>query len=251
MGRHGNYQHQLRAEPLRELPGLPPLPNPDTGEPFPPHGCAFEQWRRANRQPEHWPYQRPIPPDGEGPVLAWRNESLTKSVIWYIGTAVALMLLSGLAILVTVGDPVYAPMKFWQLWLVVLVSAYVFKNPLKFEVQGSGAYWYKWGFRKQWYQRIPRQETIFFYDLVSIAIEKQPGQYMMRLEDMHGNVTVKPVFRFQDDRRIWDLMYNGFLYSIANGAEYGEDEVRVLEFDKSPYWDAVLRNRRGEGQPSD
>lgn len=245
MGRHSYYNNERRQdEALRSIPGLPPLPDPETGRPFPPAGNGFHAWRRRNRQPDIWPYQKPKKPEGtEGPLLAWMNGSLRVAFALYALVVVVLMLAIGVVVTLRDGDPIYSPMKYWQLWALALIAAPFISNPLSFDIQGAGAYWYAAGKRRQWYQRRTFMLSVCTYDLILIEVEQRPGREMLRLDDMHGNGILQPIAYFQENQSIWDLVYNGILYSVASGAEIGEAEVETLELDQSPYWDAVVRHR--------
>lgn len=49
----------------------------------------------------------------------------------------------------------------------------------------------------------------------------------------------------QQDQRIWDLVYNGILHSVANGATVSKQAIGILQLDKTPA--LRIREQRGLG----
>ncbi|GAA3564826.1 hypothetical protein GCM10022222_55720 [Amycolatopsis ultiminotia] len=47
-------------------------------------------------------------------------------------------------------------------------------------------------------------------------------------------VLTRSTEELQRDRRIWDLVYNGILHSVASGAQVGNQAIGILQLDKTP-----------------
>lgn len=243
MAKHDHAGRNL--SPLENIPGLPPLPDAQTGEPFPPDGRAFvSAWKEPVNQQDRWPYRKPESPADLGPMLFWRSDRIWIQLLVYVAWVVLIMVGVGVVAAVQ-GDEFYGPFTAWPVWLVAIVAAYFVGNPLSLTWASAGAYWFQWGQRKQWYHRLMpnkrRSQLVHLYDLVQVSID--PGRTQkLTLADAHGNVISLPVFQYQHDRRIWALIYNGILYSYANGANADPATVKLLEIDKTPAYDVRRSN---------
>ncbi|MGH3949391.1 MAG: hypothetical protein ACRDSE_09735 [Pseudonocardiaceae bacterium] len=108
----------------------------------------------------------------------------------------------------------------------------------------AGADWVQWGMRKRWYQRRAHRGYLKIYELVSVTADAAGPTLYLRLEDAEGNVLYRMRHALQGDRRIWDLLYNGILHSVANGAEIDTLAIGMLKLDETPA--LRLRDRAGE-----
>src|SRR5699024_2967326 len=121
---------------------LPPRPDSETGEPFPPHGRA---WYGRDRAPEDDPdretrvSRKPDPPAGKGPVLAWHQANAR----WKVGLfLVSVALIAGGLILIQLINGNSTPFEvlaYWQVWVVVLVGSLLITRRLAFSRVSAGA----------------------------------------------------------------------------------------------------------------
>lgn len=67
-----------------------------------------------------------------------------------------------------------------------------------------------------------------------------------RLELYDKDVGIARSFQeLQQDRRIWNLVYNGILHSVANGATVSKQAIGILQLHNTPA--LQLREQRGVG----
>jgi hypothetical protein len=185
---------------------LPPRPDPQTGRPFPPHAPAYTG-RKKSTVPRG---DAPPPPPGQSPVLAWHRASPMKNI--------SLRLLAIVAVMVFY-DFIRAPClcaALANLWICLIVP--VFGTPLL--VIGwrlrrnftAGADW-----------AMLRDKWVRTYELTSIEARTEKVKrktyttlYLVDSEDRELQFGIR---RFLGGRPFWDLLYNGILHSVANGAE--------------------------------
>ncbi len=136
---------------------------------------------------------------------------------------------------------------YWQIWIIILVFAYLASGPLDYQTTSAGADWIKWDYNKRWYQRRARSNHLKIYELTRIEGYFAGGMLHIRFEDHEGRGADRQVGDLQRDRRIWDLFYNGLLHSVANGAEINRTAVELLKLDETP----ALRLREQRPQPED
>ncbi|WP_216207018.1 hypothetical protein [Amycolatopsis aidingensis] len=229
--------HHRRKTPQRtwhEFPQLPPRPNPDTGEPLPPHAPGYSGPDHPGNNPRlAGPmFGPPEPPPGMGPCLAWHRDDITGNIRRYI-VALAILALGSSVLSLLRGDTFGDALTYWPVWIVIVVFAYLMSDPLTFKTMSAGADWLQWGTRKRWYHRTPRAGHVKFYDLVSITASGSGITIYLRLEDTEGNVLYRMPHALQQNRHIWDLLYNGILHSVANGAEIDNLAIKALRLDET------------------
>ncbi|MGH3519497.1 MAG: hypothetical protein ACRDQ7_19175 [Haloechinothrix sp.] len=215
---------------------LPPRPDPQTGEPFPPQGRSF---LGSDTKPEDDPDRetrlahRPEPPEGMGPVLAWHKENLRGKAGLFL-TTVGIFVV-GLTILSLLrGDGGFDWAQFWFIWLGILGVSFLITRPFSYWVTSAGADWLqiqriRWG--------ATRGNYVKLYELAKIDAYYGGGNIFLTLWDGERG-TEQSFHDLQQDRRIWDLIYNGILHSVAAGAEVSRrawgilslNEVRGLRF---------------------
>lgn len=211
-------------------PALPPRPEPQTGEPFPPHGRAFKGIDRApelNRSRETRLSHKPDPPPGMGPALVWHKESKRGKVTTFVGSF-ALLFVGGSLIAVLDGGGPFDWMGAWQLWAIILVTAYLITGPLTYVVLSAGADWFqattvRFGVRR-------KTTVIRFYELREIKADFAGVTWWLTLMGDEGGIHLA-LHEWQYDRRMWDLVYNGILHSVAAGAECPKLTRQLLELD--------------------
>ncbi|GAB3496411.1 hypothetical protein [Amycolatopsis cihanbeyliensis] len=241
----GRHREPEPSRTWYEFPELPPRPDPDTGKPFPPHAPGFKNDKGVNA--EHDPGRstklshKPEPPESMGTVLAWHRHSRLANIHGFL---VALAIMAGGAVLIALlrGDLGY--LGYWQIWVIVLVFAYLASNPFSYQTTSVGTDWIKWDYNRRWYQRRARSNHLKLYELSRIEGYFAGGMLHLRFEDLDGRGADRQVGDLQRDRRIWDLFYNGLLHSVANGAEINRVAVELLKLDETPAM--RLRNQRPE-----
>ncbi|WP_275294958.1 hypothetical protein [Amycolatopsis sp. La24] len=214
------------------IDALPPRPDRETGEPFPPHGLSY--FRGGEAASEHDVHResrlahRPDPPPGLGPVLAWHRESrrgkialiLTSAAILIAGTLViSLFHRGGLGILTA-----------WPIWAVIVVAVFLISSPFSYFTYAAGADWLmvertRWG--------VKSRAWIDTYELTKIDAAYGGTTFHLWLYDKDMGLT-RSSEELQRDRRIWDLVYNGILHSVANGAQVSNQAIGILQLGKTP-----------------
>lgn len=211
---------------------LPPRPDRETGEPFPPHGLSY--FRREEAAPEqdvrreNQLADRPDPPPGLGPALAWHRESrrgkialiLTSALILIVGAIViSLFHQGGIGILAA-----------WPIWAIVAVGVFLISSPFSYFTYAAGADWLmversRWG--------VKSRAWVDIYELTRIDAAYGGTTFHLWLYDKDMGIT-RSSEELQRDRRIWDLVYNGILHSVAGGAQVSPQAIGILQLNKTP-----------------
>lgn len=192
------------AEPLGAA-HLPPKPDAETGQPFPPHAPAYAA--KPKGSPDTDPDRdnssaaRLRPPAGQGPTLvsyqASRAKALRLSIYAYIVIMLGIFIVRGFAT---------DWMHFWWIWVAMAAgAALVYPIVLK-EGSAAGAEWVMMA--KAWVRT---------YELTSVKAYTYSNTLNLHLVDRDGRTLKTAIDRLQDDRRIWDLAYNGILHSVVEG----------------------------------
>lgn len=235
-------------QPRNRYPALPPPPDSQTGEPFPPHGLGF-RGDADKPVPEHDPYRetrlsdKPEPPEGMGPVLAWYKESKRGKLIGFLG-GFAVLVTGATLISYLNGDGAFDWVKYWQAWVILSVGCLLATGPLTYLVYSAGADWFKFDVVKFGIRR--RSTVIKLYDLKKITAEFGATEFYLKLSDGKNSLDLT-FLEFHYDRRIWDLVYNGILHSVAAGAQLNNIALERLELDQVPQ----LRDPTGHGSDVD
>jgi len=187
---------------------LPPKPDPETGQPFPPHAPAYTSTDKGDpaldRDRDTSLSAKLRPSSGQGPTLVWYQASRRKAV-----TAVA-----GVYALVMVGIFIVQGfttdwMHFWWIWVAMAAGAALAYPIVMKESSAAGAEWVM--MNKAWVRT---------YELTSVKAYTYSNSLNLHLIDRDGRKLQTNISRLQDDRRIWDLAYNGILHSVVkNGAD--------------------------------
>lgn len=179
---------------------LPPVPDRETGEPRPPVASRGESSGEEVTPAGSLPGSHPPLPEHLGPALEWtsppqRVRRLT--AIWMIIIAVVF--------LTVVNGPGW--MSLWETWLVVVAGgAFMYWRNGR-EWFAAGAAWAQAG--KSW---------VNTYELVKIKFSVDGVNRVLRLKDSSGREIYSFRLReFQANPRMWDLVYNGILHSVASG----------------------------------
>jgi hypothetical protein len=182
------------------------MPDRETGLPRPPRAPNF----LGNRLPPEDDLSRdsrlsgkPQPPDDQGPVLAWyrssRRGAVSAGIVGVVVIVGVLYLIKGFNVKV---------FEYWWVWLVAILAGAGIYFSTKKSWCAAGADWFT--FQKSWVKT---------YELAEIKTRFFSNTIYVYLTDEDGRKVEAPISIIQEDRLIWDLLYNGIRHSIARGAE--------------------------------
>lgn len=183
---------------------LPPRPDPTTGEPRPPRAPGLLHQRSAKQQERARvtdPSKAPAPPAGEGPLLTWFKNSRREALLitaWVLPAfPIGVTVLQGFSI---------EWMKYWQPWVVlplIMLAIYSVQRTVECSV---GAEWLQVG--KTW---------VRLYELTKITAKHRSSAIHIDFEDSAGREVLVQADDLQNNREMWDLVYNGILHSVIGG----------------------------------
>ncbi len=191
------------SQPFLTAAELPPRPASATGEPRPPRAPGFHKEEKPAKEldRDRRLSKKPTPPTGQGPVLEWykssRRAALIASLIGFVIVVVLLTLVQG-------GD--IAWMSIWYVWLIVLLSAVGVYTSSRSVECSAGAEWLQQG--KTW---------VRLYELTEVKARARSNAIHLDLTDSDGRWVKINSSDIQEDRDMWDLVYNGILHSVIAG----------------------------------
>jgi len=156
----------------------------------------------------------PAVPEGQGPVLEWFQTTTRDSLI--AGILVAVLV----AAIFTLKDWGFGWISVWWLWIFVVACPLIFYLYGRGERLAAGADWYKYGRR-----------YVKTYELTSVKVQgtSAGAAWDLDLEDSSGRKLTTQLGVIQQNPRLWDLVYNGILHSVRNGAETNRRAVERLQ----------------------
>lgn len=191
----------LRPSYLR-VAELPARPDPWTGQPRPPHAPGFAGSDRPDKRDRITdPAKAPAAPEGQGPVLAWYKSSRRGA---FKVSAVALLVLCPLGVTIDQGFSV-AWMRVWQAWLVLVVGCVLIYFARRSVQCSAGADWLR---RKNGWVKL--------YELIKVTAHRGSNTLYLHLKDHDGRELQIKVDDLQENRLMWDLVYNGLLHSVID-----------------------------------
>lgn len=181
---------------------LPPIPNPWTGEPWPPAAPHGKRRDPAVPVPDPEKYSSP---EGLGPVMVRDQTTYRELIPLCAGVAVSFVLMgvvhnSGFGFLFT-------PSMKW-LWLLLAAIIGLIVWSFRSDTVAAGTQWVQW--RKRW---------VSVYELARVDISDESG-HSVPLLTLVDSSDRKIVAKWTDISRVpgvWDLVYNGILHSVASG----------------------------------
>ncbi|HET8994346.1 MAG TPA: hypothetical protein VFN32_11140, partial [Rhodococcus sp. (in: high G+C Gram-positive bacteria)] len=97
--------------------------------------------------------------------------------------------------------------QWWWFWVIILTGAWMMFRAYGNSWAAAGATWVQW--RSSW---------VDTYRLTRIRFSADGYARVLRLKDAHGNkIHSFKIHDLQSNPDLWDLVYNGILYSIASG----------------------------------
>lgn len=170
----------------------------------------------------------------------WHRDSVAGQVFRYM-VALAVAVAGVVVISMLNGDGPRDLLRYWQIWGIVLIGAYLMSSPLDVRMVSVGADWFQIGRGRRWYHRGP-VETSFLklYELAEVTGSADGGAPELYLSDGEHAMRLR-IDELQPDRRTWDLVYNGILHSVAAGAKVDAISAALLHLDEAPVVGAQLR----------
>lgn len=214
-----------------EMLGLPPRPDRETGEPRPPR--APNTRGDEDESYQMWDAKRvPTPPEDKGPPLQWHVLSHPTTRLGMF----ALLLVAMVAFLIvregTDTDPGpygrWSWLGSWKVWLFLsaLCAGYVwYASRTKLS---AGAEWL-----------MDRSSLVMLYELSEIRVYRK----RLHLRDIHGGIVRPHLSEVQENQDLWDLVYNGIVHSVVNGAWLSQRAMGEL------YLRALLIHMDNQGIP--
>jgi len=147
-------------------------------------------------------------------VLEWFQTTTRDSLI--AGILVAVLV----AAIFTLKDWGFGWISVWWLWIFVVACPLIFYLYGRGERLAAGADWYKYGRR-----------YVKTYELTSVKVQgtSAGAAWDLDLEDSSGRKLTTQLGVIQQNPRLWDLVYNGILHSVRNGAETNRRAVERLQ----------------------
>jgi hypothetical protein len=189
---------------------LPPKPDPDTGLPRPPAGPLDNSWGSSHRHPTDRTTVAPESPPGQSRTLEWIPRSWKKFKqysIFYV------ILLVGF---ITLKDWGIAWVEDWRVWLMVAVlSGLGALATWSSDDMAAGADWFRYG--KTW---------VKIYELTEVKLDKAMVADNLELKDAVGHEVSITITSIQNNLDLWNLVYNGILYSVHEGGAMVNERAR-------------------------
>jgi hypothetical protein len=205
MGRHDAHSVNLPEQPS-------PIPDAVTGLPRPPR--APREWQGYNPTPvDHEPRNPPPDPDDLGQRLEWNQHSRRDMRVADLGI---IALFAGFATWRAGG---LAWMTWWWAWLVLglwLAHGWWFSRHGNW--LSAGAVWVQ-----------QDENWVNTYELTRIRFTVSGLNRVLKLTDSSGrNIHGLVIRSVQSNQPMWDLVYNGILYSVASGNCDISDKARAV-----------------------
>ncbi|MHA6798921.1 hypothetical protein [Bounagaea algeriensis] len=187
---------------------LPPKPDPVSGEPRPPRAPGFNKGDKPpkdqDRDRDQSIRRMPSPPEGEGRMLEWYRHSQRNAILGgllgFVFIVIGVTLLQGFNL---------TWMTIWWMWPLIGLFALGVYSSFRSVECAAGAEWLKVG--KSW---------VRMYELTEIKARHRSHSIHLDFKDSTGRELMVKSDDIQEDRDIWDLVYNGILHSvIAGGAK--------------------------------
>lgn len=127
------------------------------------------------------------------------------------------------------GDKWLAWTSWWPLWVFFGVISAAASSPLSITTHSAGPDWYDRTTMRLGVFRT-HDTTIRLYELNYVGIEVTNAM-RLHLEDRYAALTLE-FGEWQYTRLMWDLVYNGIVHSVANGAKINNRAWKYLWLDE-------------------
>lgn len=189
---------------------LPPKPDPLTGEPHPP--SAPREWKGHPGEAERDPHRVGEWPKSQGPLLECYTPNQRSKIA--TGLAGMVMMAAGITLINTGFDWLTS----WWAWFCILAFGAFGYFSYRNATCAAGAEWFSHG--KHWVRQ---------YELTTVKITMRFSNRYLRLIDCDGRKVTVFLGDVQQNQRLWDLVYNGIVHSVASGAETNWIARRALK----------------------
>jgi hypothetical protein len=200
---------------------LPPRPDPATGEPRPPQAPVYREPHNGGVSTQG---SAPKSPPGYGPALEYYSDSNRDAVKSGIFAFVLFVVFATVYNAIRVGftSTAFGWMSTWWLWLICAAAALLIWRANHGSFWAAGADWLR-----------TKTAWVRTYELVTVKGMVVGSAARLELTDAVGNSMSVIASDLQRHRRLWDLVYNGILYSIARGATTNRLAHGLLQLDKA------------------
>jgi hypothetical protein len=209
----------------------PPRPDATTYLPFPPPSPGYHGPDRAGSAPtsEHVPS-----PPGMGPPVVHYRES-RRAGFGHYTLFFALLVLLFTIMSLSSGDGLRM-LTYWPIVALIIITPYMMTAPLSYRTVSAGADWFAWTPSKRWWTPwTPQPHYIKTYQLTKIdGYTPTWSRPHLRLRDADGHELDAAISLYQGDRRAWDLLANGVLHSVADGATITHEAVNLFRLASHP-----------------
>ncbi|MBA8826637.1 hypothetical protein FHX42_004016 [Saccharopolyspora lacisalsi] len=187
---------------FRTTSELPPKPDPVSGEPRPPRAPGFHKEDKPpkdqDRDRDQSTHRMPTPPEGEGRMLEWYRHSqrsaITAGLIAFGIITLGITAMQGF---------ILTWMTFWWMWIGIALGSLGVYGSFRTVDPAVGAEWLKVG--KAW---------VRLYELTEIKARHRSNAIHLDFTDSAGRKVMVKSDDIQEDRDMWDLVYNGILHSV-------------------------------------
>lgn len=184
------------------MPEVAPKPNQHTGEPRPPRAPVGADYSGdVKNRPNRAKY--PAAPEGRGPILEWHQGRASTS----IGSGLLVSLI--IIVFGTLKDWGFGWMTTWWLWLLVIWPPFFFYFIGRRTGISAGADWFA-----------VKGGHVDTYQLTEVKVTGASGglAWDLDLKDKNSNELSINLREIQTNRELWDLVYNGILYSVQHAS---------------------------------
>lgn len=211
-----------------DVPGVAPMPDPETGEPRPPRGPVVDAGE-SRRQPWH-SRKVPQPPAGEGRVLEWCYFGDARNRVGLFVSIAVLTVGFVIVHVLTVSPGPYGRwvwLTSWKFWVALVVVCLLYAWLGSRPKMSAGAAWLMFGKR-----------FVRTYELTSVKVRKSDDWHegLLVLEDAGGHELSAQLYKLRINHDLWDLVYNGIRTSVANGAFVNQTAMETIELRDVLLW---------------
>ncbi|GAA3355925.1 hypothetical protein GCM10020366_17980 [Saccharopolyspora gregorii] len=145
----------------------------------------------------------PSAPPGAGPVLEWFQESNSN------GIKSGIFVASLIAAFLSLKDWGFDWTTTWGLWAFVLAPIPIFYLYSRSGGLSAGSDWFA----------TSRRRHVQLYELTKVTVTNPAGvdAWVLELTDRNGGFTGAKLREVQQNRALWDLVYNGIVHSVNSG----------------------------------
>lgn len=189
---------------------LPAVPDRATGEPRPPTAPTGDNAGSLHTPIDRAPHRHPLcPPSDQGPVLEWNQTST-----WLATKVSCVVALIAVGVVSLIQHGVSWTTTAWPAWIGIAVVTLAMWVSMRREWLAAGAFWVQ--NRRAWvlHYELTRVE---FHEPVLLGWGRSNRPVTLRLTDSNARTVKARLRALQANPKMWDLVYNGILHSVASG----------------------------------